>query len=282
MVYCFYIRKIEQKAWVICVISFLAFSNILYNGEAALPDALRSALKSGAKGTDFVVDFGNMVGADYPDSPARERLPIVLDEYRKASSPAYFLLGAKDISVSKREFVRQCNIGCRYRSIEVSNYRLVFLDSNPDSVLPPQSVSEPSPYYIDEEQLKWLARILDSSRRNIILLSHHPLLLPEGDTSAFPLRNAGDVLSILKYARGISAVFSVNDSKTSVITADNIPHISLHLPFDSEAPSYHRVFVSRSGISFSSNGEQPEFLHETEYKKQAKPCLFKFLNKKEK
>ena len=82
----------------ICLISFLAFSNILYDGDASSLEVLRSVLKSGAKGMDFIVDFGNMVGADYPESPARERLPQVIEEYNRASAPAYFLLGAKDVT----------------------------------------------------------------------------------------------------------------------------------------------------------------------------------------
>ena len=182
----------------------------------------------GAFRPDLIVDLGDRINP-VSNSHDLERTTWVRRQLAQVGVPVHHALGNTDIlNVTKTELLATLEKGRSYESLDEWTPRLVVLDSED----PP---FERVGGEIGENQLAWLADVLEQDARPALVFSHHPLddqdLSGHRYFSCHPNRacvvNRLRVRALLERGGRVLASFAghLHWSRASVI--NRVPHVTL-------------------------------------------------------
>lgn len=203
-------------------------SNTTFKMIGASPQLLDDAVNqiNEQENLDFVMITGDLI-----DKPFEKELKAVLPYLEKLNSPWYFAFGNHDRCVggylttdvymkmlseanSNYEFKRP------YYSFEPKKgYKVIVLDDIITSEITSQG-------YIGDEQLKWLKKELDKSKKDIVLIFMHVPLTEPFASPNHRLRNASAITDLIESYKNPIGVFQGHYHAAKVTQHDNVLYVN--------------------------------------------------------
>lgn len=240
-----------------------------------------------ASGTRFSAFIGDICDGKAAPEQSLRLIGGLKRLFGEAEARICPVMGECDSAVPKQSFMNAFGFSPRYRAIDVSDYRCIFLDTlMADPSDPYSSEKSDGRFFIDDEQLMWVSRLLGRSHRTAVIFSNVPIFLPEGADGPV-VENGEKLREVIEKSKKVSLVIS-GRSKTSGYTVSNgVPYISLSDGGEGGKFSFARVSVSSRGVSVSGFGDELSFSIENlvssdanNKKKTLFQRIFPFLGKK--
>ena len=175
---------------------------------------------------DFVMITGDLI-----DKPFEKELKAVLPHLEKLNVPWYFTFGNHDRCVGGYlttlvylDILRNANENFKFKKAYYSfepkkNYKIIVLDNIiTDSIT--------SNGYIDETQLKWLKKELDSSKNDTVMIFMHVPVVEPFASPNHRLRNAIVLKQLIESYKNPIGVFQGHYHATKITQHDNVLYVS--------------------------------------------------------
>ena len=175
---------------------------------------------------DFVMITGDLI-----DKPFEKELRAVLPYLEKLNTPWYFTFGNHDRCVGGYlttlvylDLLRNSNENFKFKKTYYSfepkkNYKVIVLDNIiTDSIT--------SNGYMDEAQLKWLKKELDSSKNDTVLLFMHVPVVEPFASPNHRLKNAIVLKQLIESYKNPIGVFQGHYHATKITQHDNVLYVS--------------------------------------------------------
>lgn len=238
------------------MIQFIVFSDMLCPYDAAatqnIPPAFASKIESicgAASNCRFIATLGNTIDGNADAEKSARLLNNILNAFDGTAS-VHALMGARESVIPKSEFMRVAEYTMRYRAYDVSDYRCIFLDAVSD---------DDGRFYIDDEQLGWISRLLGKSHRPAIIFTHIPLVVSSDESSAQTLKNADALRALIEKSNKVSLVVQAAAFSPAHFISHGVPYITLAPMSASDDISFSLVSVSSKGISVDGFGTQESY-----------------------
>ncbi|MCM1339683.1 MAG: metallophosphoesterase [Muribaculaceae bacterium] len=175
---------------------------------------------------DFVMFTGDLI-----DKSLEKELKAVLPHLDKLNAPWYFAFGNHDRCVGGYlttlvylDMLRSANKNFQFKKAYYSfvpkkNYKVIVLDD----IITDEITSNG---YIDDEQLKWLKKELDSSKKDIVLIFMHVPVVEPFASPNHRLRNATAVKYLIESYKNPIGVFQGHYHATKITQHDNVLYVS--------------------------------------------------------
>jgi len=175
---------------------------------------------------DFVMITGDLI-----DKPFEKELRAFLTHANKLNAPWYFTFGNHDRCVGGYlttlvylDMVRNANPNFKFKNAYYSfvpkkGYKVIALDN----IITDEITSNG---YIDETQLKWLKKELDSSKGDTVLIFMHVPVVEPFASPNHKLRNANTLKQLIESYDNPIGVFQGHYHAAKVTQHDNILYVS--------------------------------------------------------
>jgi 3',5'-cyclic AMP phosphodiesterase CpdA len=158
-------------------------------------------------GADILIANGDIIeGTRQTSDTGRQELTAVKNIFNRTSIPTYWALGNHDLrAVTKKQWKNILGIDYEYKAFDVKQYRIFILDSNfnneNEDVRPGPGRSY-TRGKVSSEQLVWLEKELQKTKKKPLVFMHHP-----------PLRNIDSKIDggLLKNANELRRIFAENN-----------------------------------------------------------------------
>ena len=175
---------------------------------------------------DFVMFSGDQI-----DKSFEKELRAFLSHVAKLQHPWYLLFGNHDRCIGGYlttsvylDLVKQVNSNFNvdksyYSFVPKKNYKVIVLDN----IVMNEITSNG---YIDEEQLKWLKKELDSSKNDVVLIFMHVPVVEPFASPNHRMRNGIVLKQLLESYKNPIAVFQGHYHATKITQRDNVLYVS--------------------------------------------------------
>ncbi len=175
---------------------------------------------------DFVMFTGDQI-----DKSFEKELRAFLPHAQKLNAPWYFAFGNHDRCVGGYlttlvylEMVRNVNTNFKFKKAYYSfepkkNYKVIVLDN----IITDEITSNG---YIDEEQLKWLKKELDSSKKDTVLIFMHVPVIEPFASPNHKLRNAIALKQLIESYKNPIGVFQGHYHAAKITQHENVLYVS--------------------------------------------------------
>ncbi len=238
------------------MIQFIAFSDMLcpYDAKAAenIPPAFASKIESicgAASNCRFIATLGNTIDGNAEAKTSACLLNNILNAFDNTAS-VHALMGVREGVIPKDEFMRIAEYTMRYRAFDFSDYRCIFLDAVSDN---------DGRFYIDDEQLGWISRLLGKSHRPAIIFTHIPIAVSPDEDSVLTMKNADALRALLEKSNKVALVLQASGPHPAHFISHGVPYITLSSMSASDDVSFSLVSVSSKGISVDGFGAQETY-----------------------
>ena len=238
------------------MIKFIVFSDMLCPYDDSTPDNIPSsfsgkinAVCSAASECRFFASLGNTVDGKADSEKSAQLLNNILNTFDRTAS-IHALMGVHESIIPKDEFMRIAEYTMRYRAFDVSDYRCIFLDA---------LASEGEGFYIDDEQLGWISRLLGKSHRPAIIFTHVPLAVSSHENEARTIKNSAVLRELIENSNRVALVVQGGLPNQGHFISHGVPYITLASMGASGDASFARISVSSKGIKVSGFGEQESY-----------------------
>lgn len=139
------------------------------------------------------------------------------------------VLGNHDLYTQTRREVLEITGQQRYHAIDTDTAMLVFLDTAKEMDF------EDWGGWIDDEQLKWLERLIDASgSKPLLVFGHHPVYntTARSETEKGSIHPSIDIWSILNRKNGVGIYFNGHTHVDSIVTQNNWTFVQLSACLD--------------------------------------------------
>lgn len=176
------------------------------------------------------IDFVMLTG-DIIDKPFEKELRAFLPHIENLKYPWYFAFGNHDRCVGGylttsvyMDMVKKSNKNYNfnkpyYAFTPKKGYRVIVLDNIITDKVTTQG-------YLDEEQVLWLKKELDKSKRDTVLIFMHVPLIEPFTSPNHRLKNAVQVMSIIESYKNPIGVFQGHYHATRVVQHDNVLYVN--------------------------------------------------------
>ncbi len=175
---------------------------------------------------DFVMFTGDLI-----DKSFEKELRAMLPHLNKLNTPWYFAFGNHDRCVGGYlttlvylDMVRDANPNFKFKKAYYSfepkkNYKVIVLDD----IITTEITSNG---YVDEEQLKWLKKELDSSKNDTVLIFMHVPVVEPFASPNHRLRNATALKQLIESYKNPIGVFQGHYHATKITQHDNVLYVN--------------------------------------------------------
>ena len=175
---------------------------------------------------DFVIFTGDLI-----DKSFEKELRAMLPHLNKLNTPWYFAFGNHDRCVGGYlttlvylDMVRDANPNFKFKKAYYSfepkkNYKVIVLDD----IITTEITSNG---YVDEEQLKWLKKELDSSKNDTVLIFMHVPVVEPFASPNHRLRNATALKQLIESYKNPIGVFQGHYHATKITQHDNVLYVN--------------------------------------------------------
>ena len=175
---------------------------------------------------DFVMFTGDLI-----DKSFEKELKAMLPHLNKLNTPWYFAFGNHDRCIGGYlttlvylDMVREANPNFKFKKAYYSfepkkNYKVIVLDD----IITNEITSNG---YIDEEQLKWLKKELDSSKNDTVLIFMHVPVVEPFASPNHRLRNAVVLKQLIESYKNPIGVFQGHYHATKITQHDNVLYVN--------------------------------------------------------
>ena len=249
-------------------------ANTTYKMTGESPRLLDDAIKQINEQTD--IDFVMFTG-DLIDKSFEKELKAVLPHLENLNAPWYFAFGNHDRCVGGYlttlvylDMIRNSNSNFKFKRAYYSfvpkkNYKVIVLDD----IITNEITSNG---YIDEEQMKWLKKELDSSKNDVVLIYMHVPIIEPFASPNHKLKNAYAVKQLIEGYKNPIGVFQGHYHAAKITQHDNVLYVSS--PALVSYPNAFRIVtVTNSKDKTTFNFEWKE-TRETTIQKMAKMLVF--------
>ena len=249
-------------------------ANTTYKMTGESPRLLDDAIKQINEQTD--IDFVMFTG-DLIDKSFEKELKAVLPHLENLNAPWYFAFGNHDRCVGGYlttlvylDMIRNSNSNFKFKKAYYSfvpkkNYKVIVLDD----IITNEITSNG---YIDEEQMKWLKKELDSSKNDVVLIYMHVPIIEPFASPNHKLKNAYAVKQLIEGYKNPIGVFQGHYHAAKITQHDNVLYVSS--PALVSYPNAFRIVtVTNSKDKTTFNFEWKE-TRETTIQKMAKMLVF--------
>ena len=250
-----YIALLPERR-LLHMIQFIAFSDMLcpYDAAAAenIPPAFVSRIESvcgAASGCRFIATLGNTIDGNADAKTSSCLLNNILNAFDSTAS-VHALKGIRESIIPKDEFMRIAEYTMRYRAFDVSDYRCIFLDAVKDA---------DGRFYIDDEQLGWISRLLGKSHRPAIIFTNIPLAVSPDEDPALTIKNADALRALIEKSNKVALVLQASGPNPAHFVSHGVPYITLSPMCTSDEASFSLISVSSKGISVNGFGAQESY-----------------------
>lgn len=203
-------------------------ANTTYKMTGESPRLLDDAIKQINEQTD--IDFVMFTG-DLIDKSFEKELKAVLPHLDNLNAPWYFAFGNHDRCVGGYlttlvylDMIRNSNSNFKFKRAYYSfvpkkNYKVIVLDD----VITNEITSNG---YIDEEQMKWLKKELDSSKNDVVLIYMHVPIIEPFASPNHKLKNAYAVKQLIESYKNPIGVFQGHYHAAKITQHDNVLYVS--------------------------------------------------------
>lgn len=176
------------------------------------------------------IDFVMLTG-DIIDKPFEKELRAFLPHIENLKYPWYFAFGNHDRCVGGylttsvyMDMVKKSNKNYNfnkpyYAFTPKKGYRVIVLDNIITDKITTQG-------YLDEEQVLWLKKELEKSKRDTVLIFMHVPLIEPFTSPNHRLKNAVQVMSIIESYKNPIGVFQGHYHATRVVQHDNVLYVN--------------------------------------------------------
>ena len=176
------------------------------------------------------IDFVMLTG-DIIDKPFEKELRAFLPHIENLKYPWYFAFGNHDRCVGGylttsvyMDMVKKSNKNYNfnkpyYAFTPKKGYRVIVLDNIITDKVTTQG-------YLDEEQVLWLKKELEKSKRDTVLIFMHVPLIEPFTSPNHRLKNAVQVMSIIESYKNPIGVFQGHYHATRVVQHDNVLYVN--------------------------------------------------------
>ena len=176
------------------------------------------------------IDFVMLTG-DIIDKPFEKELRAFLPHIENLKYPWYFAFGNHDRCVGGylttsvyMDMVKKSNKNYNfnkpyYAFTPKKGYRIIVLDNIITDKVTTQG-------YLDEEQVLWLKKELEKSKRDTVLIFMHVPLIEPFTSPNHRLKNAVQVMSIIESYKNPIGVFQGHYHATRVVQHDNVLYVN--------------------------------------------------------
>lgn len=238
------------------MIQFIAFSDMLcpYDSAATenIPSAFTSKIESicaAASNCRFIATLGNTIDGNADAEKSACLLNNILNAFDSTAS-VHALMGVRESVIPKNEFMRIAEYTMRYRAFDVSDYRCIFLDAISD---------DNGLFYIDDEQLGWISRLLGKSHRPAIIFTHIPLAVSPDEPSAQTIKNADALRALIEKSNKVALVLQAAGPHPAHFISHGVPYITLSPMSATDETSFSLISVSSKGIMVDGFGAQESY-----------------------
>jgi alkaline phosphatase len=198
------------------------------------PAKLRACIEDFERGElDFVVSMGDII--DQADESGIERgyLSRMNQIFAAFSGPRHVVIGNHDVAtLTKEEFLRECDRSQPFYSFEVGGVHFVVLDGNCHEDGSDFSAGnfEWDDAWVSNTQLDWLRRDLQASREQPVIVFCHENVddrLSSGKRDPHTLRNAARLRDLLASAGNVRALIQAHYHPGILTTLNSIDCIGL-------------------------------------------------------
>ena len=203
-------------------------SNTTFKMTGESPRLLDDAINqiNEQKDIDFVMFTGDLI-----DKSFEKELKAVLPHLDRLNTPWYFAFGNHDRCVGGYlttlvylEMLRNSNNNFTFKKpyysfIPKKNYKVIVIDD----IITDKITSNG---YIDEEQLKWLKKELDSSKRDTVLIFMHVPVIEPVASPNHKLKNAYEMKELLESYKNPIGVFQGHYHAAKITQHDNILYVN--------------------------------------------------------
>ena len=175
---------------------------------------------------DFVMFTGDLI-----DKSFEKELRAMLPHLNKLNTPWYFAFGNHDRCVGGYlttlvylDMVRDANPNFKFKKAYYSfepkkNYKVIVLDD----IITTEITSNG---YVDEEQLKWLKKELDSSKNDTVLIFMHVPVVEPFASPNHRLRNATALKQLIESYKNPIGVFQGHYHATKITQHGNVLYVN--------------------------------------------------------
>ena len=167
-----------------------------------------------------------------------------------STTSIHALMGVRESVIPKDEFMRIAEYTMRYRAFDVSDYRCIFLDAVSDGN---------GAFYIDDEQLGWISRLLGKSHRPAIIFTHIPLAVSPDENPDLMMKNADELRALIEKSNKVALVLQASGPNPSHFISHGVPYITLSPMCASDEVSFALISVSSKGIGVNGFGTQESY-----------------------
>ncbi len=238
------------------MIKFIAFSDMLCPYDDSAPGNIPpvcakkiNEVSEAASDCRFIATLGNTVDGSAGDEKSASLLNNILNSLDKTVS-VHALMGDRDGVIPKAEFMRVAEYTMRYRAFDVSDYRCIFLDAVSDG---------DGRFFIDEEQLGWISRLLGKSHRPAIVFTHIPLAVTSPESEELTVKNAAVLCELMEKSNKVALVVQGHLHASDHFISHGVPYITLAPMSASDEATFAGVSVSSKGIKVTGFGEQDSY-----------------------
>ena len=238
------------------MIQFIAFSDMLCPYDAAeaenIPPAFASKIDSictAASNCRFIATLGNTIDGNSDAETGACLLNNIFNAFDSTAS-VHALMGIRESIIPKDEFMRIAEYTMRYRAFDVSDYRCIFLDAVKDA---------DGRFYIDDEQLGWISRLLGKSHRPAIIFTHIPLAVSPEESSSLTVKNADALRTLIEKSHKVALVLQAAGPNPTHFISHGVPYITLSPMSATDEPSFSLISVSSRGITLHGFGAQESY-----------------------
>ncbi len=244
---------------------FFAFSDMHYSdfsmeGERNRPmslEKLKRALSENLDGCDFVVNFGDTADL-FEDGKSQTLLWEETAQVLKGCGKKYYcLIGNHDTSTDKNTWLKIMDMPSRYYSVDFDSYRILVLDPNQnDEKNPfPEEEIQWASCYIDDEQLDWMKKEIETAPGDVIIFTHELLILENRDNDDdHVIRNREKIIPLIEKSGKVKAVFAGHYHYGDRVTHNGIDYITFRSICLEDNYAHYVVTVDENGIDVETFG----------------------------
>lgn len=203
-------------------------TNTLYRLTKESPEIFKDVINqiNSTPNVDFVMFTGDQI-----NTPYEKELRSFVEEANTLKYPWYATLGNHDTCVGGyltkalyNNILRSNNKNFKFNKMYYSftpksGYRVIVLDSTIDDRITANG-------YIDEAQLKWLDKQLNSAKDSTILIFTHVPVIEPFSSPNHKLLNSDELLAVLKKYNNPMGIFTGHYHTTKIVQQDNMLFVS--------------------------------------------------------
>ena len=207
----------------------------------------------------FIVELGDFIDANEKEIEIGY-LKKIDGMFGQFHGDRYYVLGNHDLAVlSKEEFLSITGSGGKYYSFDYGSYHFVVLDGNynKDGTDYNQGNFDWTETYIHAPQQEWLRKNLKKAHDNTVFVFVHQTL--HDKTSAYGVKTACKVRSILEEAGNVRAVFQGHDHQGDYKLINGIHYVTLQGAVEGPGLKNNRyalVDIDNEAININGYGRQ--------------------------